>query len=75
MKKKNLKIYLLSFVFLTIFSCGDDFTDTAPFGVLTEDQLANNVGIDLQLIGVYQIVTGVRLDGASAMAQITGGQM
>lgn len=66
MKKKNLKFYLLSFVFLTIFSCGDDFTDTEPFGVLTEEQLANSVGIDLQLIGVYQIVTGVRLDGASA---------
>ena len=66
MKKKNLKIYLLSFVFISIFSCGDDFTETEPFGVLTEDQLANTVGLDLQLIGAYQLVSGVRLNEASA---------
>lgn len=64
MKKKNLKIYVLSFVLLSAFSCGDDFADTSAFGVLGEDQLANPVGVDLLLTSAYAIVDGVRATGS-----------
>ena len=64
MKKKNLKIYLLSFILLSAFSCTDDFSETTPFGVLGEDQLANATGVDLQLTGAYAIVGGSRSTGS-----------
>lgn len=63
MKKKNLKIYVLSFVLLTAFSCGDNFADTESFGVLSEEQLANPLGVDLLLTSAYAIVDGVRATG------------
>lgn len=65
MKKKNLKVYLLSFIFLATLSCGDEFTNTSPFGVLSEDQLANVTGVELQLAGAYAIVSGVRSTGSA----------
>ena len=64
MKKKNLKIYLLSFMLLSVFACGDDFADTSSFGVLGDDQLANPVGIDLLLTSAYAIIDGVRSTGS-----------
>lgn len=64
MKKKNLKIYLLSFVFISIFSCSDEFIETSPFGVLGEDQLNNGVGVNLLLTGAYAILDGVRSTGS-----------
>ena len=64
MKKKSLKKYLFGLSFLTMFACGDDFADTSPIGVVGEEQLANETGIDLLLTGAYAIIDGVRATGA-----------
>lgn len=43
-------------------ACSDDFTDIAPNGILSNDALQNNTGVDLKLTAAYSSMDGERIN-------------
>ncbi len=46
-------------------SCSDDFTTVPAVGALSEENLANDTGVDLLLTGAYSILNGARNGGSA----------
>jgi len=67
---KNL-IYLFLVLLFAAVSCSDDFTVVPAVGALSEENLANETGVDLLLTGAYSILNGTR-NGGSAQQFATG---
>ena len=67
---KNL-IYLFIVLLFVAVSCTDDFTTVPAVGALSEENLANETGINLLLTGAYSILNGTR-NGGSAQQFATG---
>ena len=57
---KNL-IYLFIVLLIVAVSCSDDFTTVPAVGALSEENLANETGVDLLLTGAYSILNGCLL--------------
>ena len=57
MKKKF--IYVLA-AFIGLYSCGDDFSTTPAVGALSDEAVANPIGVDLLLTGAYSVLDGQR---------------
>lgn len=49
-------LYIIILIFL--FSCGEDFLETNPTGILSDNILMNTKGIDQLLIGAYSMIDG-----------------
>jgi len=56
------KILYFGYVLLlgVIVSCGDDFLDKPPLGVVGESQLATPSGVDAVLIAAYSVLDGIQ---------------
>jgi len=61
---KNL-IYLFIVLLFVAVSCSDDFTTVPAVGALSEENLANETGVDLLLTGAYSILNGARFGGSA----------
>lgn len=60
MKRRNLKIFVpVGLVLLgALYACKKAYLDRPPLGTLSQDVLANKVGVDGLLIGAYSLVDG-----------------
>ncbi|WP_036153480.1 RagB/SusD family nutrient uptake outer membrane protein [Maribacter forsetii] len=56
--KKNI-IYLLT-LFVAISACSDDFTELPAIGSLSDEEVQNEDGVELLLIGAYSTLDGIR---------------
>lgn len=61
---KNL-IYLFIVLLIVAVSCSDEFTTVPAVGALSEENLANETGVDLLLTGAYSILNGSRFGGSA----------
>ena len=59
---KKITLTFISLIFLSI-GCSEEFTDINPIGTLSDEQLANETGINLLLTGTYSVLDGVRKGG------------
>ncbi len=53
------KIIYLLLLLLIVSACSDSFTDSTPYGALSDENLQNAQGIDLKLIGAYSLLDGM----------------
>lgn len=66
-KYKFLRIlFLAATVSLSMGSCSDDFLDQPALGSLSEDVVANKIGVEKLLIGAYAALDGQGLGGGGA---------
>jgi len=57
-------ILLLSTIAFGLFSsCGDEFLEKPPLGVVGEEQLTNQKGVEALLIGAYSLLDGIGTAG------------
>lgn len=56
--KKQIIFYIL--LFATVFSCSDDFTDLPAVGALSDEQIQNEQGVNVLLVGAYSALDGIR---------------
>ena len=56
-------IYLFVITVIIFVSCSEEFTTVEPIGSLSDEQLANETGINLLLTGAYSVLDGVRKGG------------
>jgi len=57
------KIFVFLLVALVgVSSCGDEFSETPAIGALSDDALANPLGVDLLLTAAYGVLDGSRAD-------------
>lgn len=59
--KKHI-LYYLSFV-VAFASCSDSFTEQPAIGSLSDESLANKLGVDLLLVGAYSALDGNTIGG------------
>ena len=64
-------IYVLILLIGAVVSCSDEFTQVPAVGALSEENLANETGLNLLLTGAYSILNGTR-NGGSAQQFATG---
>ncbi|MEA1787450.1 RagB/SusD family nutrient uptake outer membrane protein [Arenibacter sp. GZD96] len=68
--KKRFIYYVTLFV--TAFSCSDDFTQLPAVGALSDQALQNEVGVDLLLTGAYSTLDGIRNNQNADEWTVTG---
>jgi starch-binding outer membrane protein, SusD/RagB family len=61
MKKNFILIIILLVLFGILSSCGKDWLDVRPQGILDQNVLADATGIDALLVGAYSMLDGVSL--------------
>jgi len=68
--KKSILIKGSFFVlaFAVAWACSDSFLDKKPLGVYDQSALANNVGVNAQLIATYHMLSGYNIDNANTWA-------
>ncbi|MFP2996076.1 RagB/SusD family nutrient uptake outer membrane protein [Spongiivirga sp. MCCC 1A20706] len=68
--KKRL-IYLFT-AFIAVFACSDDFTEQPAIGALSDDDLANEQGVNVLLTGAYSALDGIRNNQGAADWTVSG---
>lgn len=61
MKAQPIRMLLLAGIFISV-SCGEDWLEERPRGVVSEFTLANEQGIDGLLVGAYSMLDGVTIN-------------
>lgn len=69
MKTKILNVIVGLGMIAGLGSCSDDFTKDTNYGALSGDQLQNETGLNLMLIGAYSSLDGIRSNGGADWEQ------
>jgi len=70
MKNRILTIIAgVSFTALGLVSCSEDFTTDTNYGALSGEQLQNETGLNLMLVGAYSSLDGIRDSGGADWEQ------
>lgn len=65
MKKYNI-LFIAAIILVGVGSCSDEFLDQPALGSLSEDVVANKVGVEKLLIGAYAALDGAGISGTNS---------